>query len=583
MSRFPRLRRRPDQWRDAHERARGRAAERLDGPLGLTESQWLDDHLAGCEDCSAISAAYAADRQTLRALRDDHPEPPRDLWARTAAAIERLSIESGGRAPDAPSARRLSDLPLSAISAVAIVVLVVGASLLTNGIRGPVQRPGAAPESPGIAIASASSGPLLPGADATPFAVKTGKVSWIDKGSGGLAVSSVEVEQVCPEQGSANCPAIPDEPPKKLVLDGTPRTLIGSPSSQQAIAISKSPTAGDQVVIVQLPESSSATATPSPTPTRTAPTASPSDTSTESATSSETPATPTPTIVASSAPTASPIETPAATNAKALAIASGIDVVGESAAFSADGTLFAFTARSKAGAGPDVYVWHVGDAAATRLTTDGMSYFGSWSGHRAVVSRPADPTSRVSDPESVFIDPATGTEQSAGALWRPMIDPLGRFAIGWDGSLSRTDDPLGWAPVDGRLSLRTWTSDGDGGDAKGSGEGRVITDKAAGDFDARWDETGGWVAVWVGNEGDASVGRLTLFHLDADKQRLEHIHGAPDEEPALSGFSNGSGRLAWATPRGSNGEGSRVQIAAWSSSDVGVVASSPGEDVVVIR
>ena len=95
MSRFPRLRRRPDHWRDAHERAQVRAAERLDGPLGLTETAWLDEHLAGCSSCAAIAAAYAADREALHSLRQDAPEPPRDLWARTAAAIEQLSLDGG--------------------------------------------------------------------------------------------------------------------------------------------------------------------------------------------------------------------------------------------------------------------------------------------------------------------------------------------------------------------------------------------------------------------------------------------------------------------------------------------------------
>ena len=45
MSRFPHLRRRQDRWSDEHAHARTRLAERLDGPLGHTESTWLDEHL----------------------------------------------------------------------------------------------------------------------------------------------------------------------------------------------------------------------------------------------------------------------------------------------------------------------------------------------------------------------------------------------------------------------------------------------------------------------------------------------------------------------------------------------------------
>ena len=71
MSRFGRIRRRPDHWVSSHERARVRSAERLDGPLGLAEATWLDEHLAACPACAAIAAAYEADRHSLRDLCRD--------------------------------------------------------------------------------------------------------------------------------------------------------------------------------------------------------------------------------------------------------------------------------------------------------------------------------------------------------------------------------------------------------------------------------------------------------------------------------------------------------------------------------
>ena len=58
---------------------------------------------------------------------------------------------------------------------------------------------------------------------------------------------------------------------------------------------------------------------------------------------------------------------------------------------------------------------------------------------------------------------------------------------------------------------------------------------------------------------------------------------APREEPALPGFSIGDGRLAWATPSGQGGEGSRVQIVAWTDEGVGTAETAPGDQVVVIR
>jgi hypothetical protein len=99
----------------------------------------------------------------------------------------------------------------------------------------------------------------------------------------------------------------------------------------------------------------------------------------------------------------------------------------------------------------------------------------------------------------------------------------------------------------------------------------------------RWDETGAWVAVWVADEPDADVGRLSLLHVDTKRVRIERVAGAPTDVAALPGFSIGDGRLAWATPRGQGGEGSRIQIAAWSTDSVGTVASGPGGDPVVIR
>ena len=589
MSRFPRLRRRPDHWSDAHERARARAAERLDGPLGLTEAAWLDDHLAGCPSCAEIAAAYAADREALQTLRQDAPEPPRDLWARTAAAIEQLSLDGGSPVQtlaDGPAGARrgrFGSLPLGAMSTVAVVVIVVGASILSRGTIQQDARSSPA-ASVGIADASHRPSPGLPAAEATPFAVGAAEVQVVDRGSGGVGFSTYKVEEVCPEEGSANCSAIPNKAAATLGLTNTPRTVIGSPSRRQAVAISKTPGAGDQVVMVQLPATEPA-ASPSPTPARTEPPSpSPTDASSTPSAGVEPTDAATPSVVIQSAPpSATPLATPSATAAN-LAIASGIEVVGESAAFSADGNWFAFTARPGDGSGgPDVYVWRVGDAQAERLTTDRSSYFASWSGSRAIVSRPADRDARTTDPVSVAIDPVSRDERSVGAVWRPMVDPSGRFAIALDGTLERTEGPAGWQPAEGRLALRTWSDGRDQGTPNGSSDRRVVADEARGDFDVRWDETGEWAAIWVGNAGDAAIGRLTLVHLDEGKDRFEHVKGAPQDLPAMPGFSITSGRLAWATPRGQGGEGSRVQIAAWSGNGVGIVASGPGEDVVVIR
>ena len=51
---------------------------------------------------------------------------------------------------------------------------------------------------------------------------------------------------------------------------------------------------------------------------------------------------------------------------------------------------------------------------------------------------------------------------------------------------------------------------------------------------------------------------------------------------ALAGFSIGKGRLAWATPRGQDGQGNRVQVVAWTKDSVGSVESRESTEVLVV-
>jgi hypothetical protein len=584
MSRFPRLRRRPDQWSDPHDRARAHLAERLDGPLGLTEATWLDEHLAGCPECAAIANTYEDDRLALRALRDDPPEPPRDLWARTAAAIE---MSGGGRRTAEGSVRR--SLPVGALSGLAVVAVMIGVGLITANLPlGPVggvkgeESPIAGGGEPPSAVPSAS---IL--AEATPIIVDSGDVGYVDNRRPGEVIR-ISVDEVCPAKNQSGCPAVQEGSKVTLGIKSAPKAIVADPSRIRAVAISDTAGGDDQVVVVDLPQ-----ATERPQPTATARASAAPTPVTTPAPSPSTPAS-TPPEASASATAASPsteppiasIEpsaTPTATAAQEIAIASGIEVVGESAAFSPDGTWFAFTARpSGQTSGADVYAWRVGSKAALPVTDDGASYFASWSNDELIVSRPNDPSASDADPVTLSVDPANGNERDAGDSWRPAIDPTGKRAIVWIGSLKLAADGASWVPDKGTLELRRWSSEG-AARAEGPERERVVTDAAPRDFDVRWDESGEWVAVWVADADDPVVGRLTLYHVDADKDRLEKLEGAPVDVPALPGFSIGDGRLAWATPRGQGGEGSRIQIAAWSKTDVGIVESSPGEDPIVIR
>ena len=608
MRRFGRVARRPDHWDSPHERARLRLAERMAGDLALEEAAWLDVHLTDCPFCTNVAAQFAADQLALRALRDAPPQPPRDLWARTASAIEQ---ESGGGRSAASRSSRGSRLPLGALSGVAVIAVVIGVSTLSANLL--TQSQTASPdETVQGSTTGGDAGSAPAGAEATPFSVGAGPVAWVGKGTdGALGYNNADVDEVCPAGGTSNCPALMQADQQRLALASEPRTIIESPSDGQAVMIADDGAGGDQLLLVDLPERTPTptplSETPVPTPTMSA-VVSVAPAATASAPAAAITQSPPPSAVVPSAspseppgsdtsgggPTPTPIlpppslaPSPSASMAVSLAIASDIELVGESAAFSADGSWFAFTARPSDGTrGPDIYVWRVGDLAARAITTDGSTAFASWDGDRIVASRPATTTSIDGSvaPVTVRIDPVTTAESPAGDVWRPVVDPTRRRAIGWTGSIVRSADGSSWMPHSGKLELRRWTVQGamlaDKGRAR---DALVLADTATAGFDVRWDESGEWVAVWVADGADPSVGRLSLYRLGEGSADLERPEGAPAGVPALPGFSIGEGRLAWATPPGQDGEGSRIQIVAWSDEGVGTVESAPGEDLVVIR
>jgi hypothetical protein len=112
---------------------------------------------------------------------------------------------------------------------------------------------------------------------------------------------------------------------------------------------------------------------------------------------------------------------------------------------------------------------------------------------------------------------------------------------------------------------------------------QVVAEGPILDFDARWDDTGTWLAVWLADPADPEIGRLSLFHFDPTTGLLDRPAGAPRDVTALPGFSIGYGRLAWASPPGQGGEGSRIQIAAWNGAEVGAIESIPVEGAIVVQ
>ena len=96
-----------------HPRARpGLAATRVDWPLEPDDAAWLDAHLASCDGVPLRRRRLRARTASRCApCATSQPEPPRDLWARTAAAIERESASRSGSAREAASTDRRAIRP----------------------------------------------------------------------------------------------------------------------------------------------------------------------------------------------------------------------------------------------------------------------------------------------------------------------------------------------------------------------------------------------------------------------------------------------------------------------------------------
>jgi hypothetical protein len=501
-------RRLPDSWASPHERARVRLAERMDEPLDPAESAWLEAHLAGCSACREIDTEYRNDRALLRAMRV--VPPPRDLWARTSAALD--MEQDASRSRRRRRTRRRAGLsvvafprrgwaPIGALGSIA-AVLVVGFLLGNMLIAGPT--------APSHVIAQGAS--ATPNLVPTPINVPPGDVAWVDTNSdGSIVLRQAPVSDVCPNDAQAGCVPIDRNASNVATLSVKPKSVHQSATSGQMVIIGQgSGPAGLSLFIVNVGKAPAPTPTPSVGATSPT-TSSPSTTAATGSPALATPASnsptasvgPTPQTSATPKPTATASivanVTPAPSAASIIALASDVGVLNaETAAFSPDGAWFAFTARPlKQDAGSDIYLWHVGDGHATRVTTDRRSVFAGWVAGRLVGSRADGPTtgsgaatsappasgtsaaasdasaplatSTASAPTaapssaaefgatSFLIDPTTLGRTSIGTpLWRPSIDPTGHFVVYWEGTVEVDPTSGGWRTATGRLVIAAW-------------------------------------------------------------------------------------------------------------------------------
>ncbi|HEY3523306.1 MAG TPA: hypothetical protein VGK63_06355 [Candidatus Limnocylindrales bacterium] len=309
-------------------------------------------------------------------------------------------------------------------------------------------------------------------------------------------------------------------------------------------------------------------------------------------------------------------------------IAPNLTVAGRAASYSPSGEWFAFSARPTNGVqGPDIYVWHTGDGRARAVTHDHRSVFSAWVGENILGSR-AEPLSSATAAESAdagpasaaattpgfearsvsfLLDPATAASRdlAGDGIWRPVVDPSGRYAVYWSGTIEVAANGRDWRPANGTLVLASWdpslliapgsASPTDGGLSAepGSSPSAQVSPSPAtavallataplGDWDARWDETGTHLALWVADEAGAEIGRLTLHTVDLATGTLDASGALFSDQAAEPGYAIGQGRLAWVAPQ--DADSSVVKVYAWAGAKGGTAETTiQPEDTLVVH
>jgi hypothetical protein len=439
---------------DRHQPFRELLAGRLDEPLERAQDLRLETHLAACAPCRSVAQAYEAQRKALRGLRA--PDPPRDLWARTATALD----HEVGRRTGAPR--------LIALGSMASLGLVAAVALGAFGV-GPfnIARPG----------------------PATPFPVTPQPVAYLTTNGDQITIYQTQVSSICPPS-ALDCvdPGTPARPVARVDLDASvsPRDLALAADGNLAITARDS--LGRAIYSVVTLPGSEATATVSASPTS-RPSSRPSPGASGSSGSGASGAPSGPIPSASGADLA---------DATLQPLLSDVIAAGAPAAWSPDGTILAFSARPADGStGPDVYVWQVGASTVKRLTRDHHSYFASWAGQLIVVSRtpstaaataggkkatprpsnvaghasstpvapaasPSAAASAIADATmaaaTLLLDPATGAARPVALedAWLPAVDPSGRFVVYWKGTLKADGSSVDL--TDGALYIADWST-----------------------------------------------------------------------------------------------------------------------------
>jgi hypothetical protein len=600
--------------RNLHERFHELLAARVFEPLAEDEAALLEAHLAACPACRSVEREYRHERELLRALPP--APPPRDLWARTSAALDReVAHRPAPLAATLPARRRRSaGLTIGALFSLGLVVAVVSTQLQPVPV-GPLAQP-------------------------TPFSVPPTLLAIVEQDAAGLTIYRTQVDRVCPAPlldcrdlngGTARTAAI-----ARLTTDSAPSNIA---FGRGQVAITASDEFGhDLYVVAAIDPEETAPAPVAATPTTGGPTASgqatqppasepPGSTPPESppsstgsappdsspATTTVTPSEPGPS--ASGAASGNVISPPPNPTAEATleaveptAILSDVIAVGMPAAWSPDGSTLAFSAMPADGStGPDVYTWQPGQTQATPLTDDHQSYFASWSASRLVVSRavpvPQEEGVAVSDEllaRSFVIDLGTGESRLLGdRLWLPVVDPQAQLVLYWEGRLEAAGTAA--QAMVGDLFLASWAHldpfarsaqgsirDPDETrrpDPAGATPGRTprafrrqldlgtATDPVEGavrDWQVAWSGDGRSLGIWLADEPAATTGSLSVLAVDVERARTGRTELLVGPAPARRAFSLGLDRVAWVAPLAGDGDG-ELRVQTWGPGGKGLV------------
>lgn len=447
----------------SHERVRQLLAARLDGRIDRNDQRVVAEHLRTCPQCRAVDHDYRAQRAQLRTLAA--PIPPRDLWPRTSAALDREVARSRGRfarrRPTAVIGRQAYRARHSAALAGLVTALAVVMAVATFQIM-----PNLGSSQPGESA--------LP----TPFSVADQQLAFVGGGAENLSVYRTQINRMCPTD-APDCVANEGitSTPISLPSGVKPRNVALSPSGNQLVLVGED-VGRDVFAVVLLPNGDTAGVTTpgsslvepatnggvsSRPPISVAGGGQPSSGAGDLQTPSSNGASPslTPQTSPGTASGGSNVPPPTALSGlTVLSILDGVHSAGAPPAWSADGSMLAFSAMPADGSqGPDIYVWQPSDTRARALTNDHESFFASWSGTRIVASRLLnDPTAASPQVATVVIDPQTLAEQVVDGpqMWLPVVNAGSDAAVVWYGQLAWNGSLP--TPAAGSLYLADWSA-----------------------------------------------------------------------------------------------------------------------------